>query len=160
MQKHKVDELCRPCPTPLTVKADDGIETAIRRFASESDTHVIFVVDDRGRLEGSVRIRHILNWVRLKLGISQEHHDFTRGVESYEAFEVIRLAESAKIGDIASPAASVKRTDSLAHSLNVMADEGITELAVVDDGNKLVGEVKLTQVLAKMLDIGTAAGDK
>ena len=153
MHKTKVSEICRPCSIALTVKEDDGIEAVIRRFAREQDTHTIFVVDNKGKLEGSVRLKSVLNWVSLKLGISQERRRLTRGVETFEAFQFLRLAESTKIGDIVSPAASVKTDDTLAHSLNVMADEEVVEVAVVDDGGRLLGEVKLTQVLTKLLDI-------
>ena len=153
MHKTKVSELCRPCSIALTAKEGDGIEVAIRRFAREKDTHTIFVVDDKGKLKGSVRLKHVLNWVRLKLGIGRERRRLTRGVESFEAFQFLRLAESTKIGDIVSPAASVKMDDTLAHSLNVMADKEGVEVAAVDDGGQLLGEVKLTQVLAKLLNI-------
>ena len=153
MHKTKVSEICRPCSIALTVKEGDGIEAVIRRFAREQDTHTIFVVDNKGKLEGSVRLKSVLNWVSLKLGISQERRRLTRGVETFEAFQFLRLAESTKIGDIVSPAASVKTDDTLAHSLNVMADEEVVEVAVVDDGGRLLGEVKLTQVLTKLLDI-------
>jgi len=151
MHKTKVSELCQPCAKALTVKENEGIEKAIRRFAGEHDTHSIFVVDDKGRLTGSIRLKEILNWVRLKANISPEQA--TRGVESFEAFEFLRLAESSKVVEIASPSAKVKLDDTLAHCLNVMSDAGAIEVAVVDKDNKLLGEIKLAQVLAKILDI-------
>jgi CBS-domain-containing membrane protein len=94
-----------------------------------------------------------LDWVRLKLGIGQEQQRLTRGVETFEAFQFLRLAESTKIGDIVSSAASVNTDDTLAHAINVMAEAKVVEVAVVDNGGNLLGEVKLTKVLAKLLDI-------
>jgi CBS-domain-containing membrane protein len=153
MHKTKVSEICQPCSIALTVKESDGIEAAIRRFAQEQDTHTIFVIDTKGKLKGSVRLKDILDWVRLKLGIGQEQQRLTRGVETFEAFQFLRLAESTKIGDIVSSAASVNTDDTLAHAINVMAEAKVVEVAVVDNGGNLLGEVKLTKVLAKLLDI-------
>ena len=160
MHKTLVKELCRPCSIALTASESGGIESAMRRFAREQDAHTIFVVDDNGRLKGSVRLKQILNWVRLKLGISQKERRFARGEETFEAFQFLRLAESTRIGEIVSPAASVKLDDTLAHCLNVMADDEALEVAVVDDDGKLLGEIKLTQVLAKILDICDASDIK
>ncbi len=158
MQKTKVSEICHPCSKATAVSEDDGIEAAIRRFASQPETHVLYVVAKSGRLKGLVKIRHLLNWVRLKTGVGQERRDFTRGVEAFEAFEFIKLAQSTKIGDIVSTAVTVKMDDTLAHALNLMASEEVVEVAVVDSKKKLIGEIKLTDVMARLLDMKKSGG--
>lgn len=156
MEKLKVRDLCLPCSLALAVKESDGLEAAIRRFASQPETHAIFVVDNKGKLKGLVKIRHLLNWIRLKLGVSRER----RNINVAEAFEVAKLSQSSQIGDITSPAVTVKPEDSLAHALNLMANEEVVELAVVNDDGELVGEIKLTQVLSQLLDTGSSAQGK
>jgi CBS-domain-containing membrane protein len=158
MQKTKVSEICQPCSQANAVSEDDGIEAAIRRFASQPETHVLYVIGKGGQLKGLVKIRHLLNWVRLKIGVGQERHDFTRGVEAFEAFEFLKLAQSTKIGDIVSTAVTVKGEDTLAHALNLMASEEVVEVAVVDKKNKLIGEIKLTDVMARLLDMKKSGG--
>jgi CBS-domain-containing membrane protein len=153
MQKTKVSEICVPCSKAMAVSEDDDIEAAIRRFASQPETHVLYVVGKGGQLRGLVKIRHLLNWVRLRVGADQERRDFTRGVEAFEAFEFIKLAQSTKIGEIVSTAVTVKMEDTLAHALNLMANEEVVEVAVVDGKNKLIGEIKLTDVMARLLDM-------
>lgn len=148
MEKLTVKDTCRPCSLALSVREDDGIETAIRRFAQQPETHVLFVVDKEGKLQGMVKIRHLLNWVRMKMGISRERHNFTIA----EAFDAVKLSQSNKIGDIISPVVSVKREDSLGHALNLMANEEVVELAIVDDEGRLAGEVKLTDIMTRLLD--------
>ena len=156
MEKPKVRDLCLPCSLALTVKESDGLEAAIRRFASQPETHAIFVVDNKGKLKGLVKIRHLLNWIRLKLGVSRERRNITVA----EAFEVAKLSQSSQIGDITSPAVNVKPEDSLAHALNLMANEEVVELAVVNDDGELVGEIELTQVLSQLLDMGPSTQGK
>ena len=153
MQNTKVSEICLPCMEAMAVSEDDGIEAAIRRFASQPETHVLYVVGKGGQLKGLVKIRHLLNWIRLRIGADLERHGFTRGVEAFEAFEFIKLAQSTKIGDIVSAAVTVKMEDTLAHALNLMASEEVVEVAVVDEKNKLIGEIKLTDVMARLLDM-------
>lgn len=150
MEKLKVKDICVPCSRALFVEESDDLESAIRRFTQHSDVHALFVVDDNHVLKGIVKVRHLLTWVRLKLGLGAGHRDFSVA----EAFEVIKLSQSVSIGDIISPAVSVKPDDSLEHALNVMAREELVELAVVDDKGKLQGEVKLTSVMSYMLDKG------
>lgn len=150
----RVGDLCFPCSNALAVREDDDVEAAVRRFASEPETHTLFVVDGKGRLKGLVKTKHILNWVRLKVGAGQKHHFLTRAVESFDAFEFIKLAQSTRIGEISSPAVSVKPTDTLDYALNLMADKEVVELPVVTDSGELVGEITLTRVLDNMLDGG------
>jgi len=136
-----------PCAETLKVKDSEGINTVIERFTAQPDVHALFVVDKYDNLEGLVKIRHLLNWVRVKLGIQQERRKITIS----EAFEVVKMSQSKKIKDIVSPAISVKLDATLEHALNTMANEELVELAVVDEKSKLVGEVKLTHLMSKLL---------
>ncbi len=90
------------------------------------------------------------------MGVSRERRNITVA----EAFEVAKLSQSSQIGDITSPAVTVKPEDSLAHALNLMANEEVVELAVVNDDGELVGEIKLTQVLSQLLDMGPSTQGK
>ena len=148
MENLRVSDVCQPCSLTLAVREDEGIEAVIRRFASEPETHALFVVDKKGKLKGLVKIRHILNWVRLKIGAGRERHGFTVS----EAFEAIKLAQSTKIGEIGSPPITVKPDDSLAHVLNLMAAEEVVEVAVIDEEGQLLGEIKLPLLLSRLLD--------
>lgn len=150
METLKVKDVCGPCSLALFVKESDEVESAIKRFASNTEVHALFVVDDKKVLKGIVKIRHLLNWVRLKLGLGSGNRDFSVA----EAFEVIKLSQSANIGNIISPAVSVKLDDSLEYALNVMAREELVELAVVDGNGKLLGEIKLTSIMTALLDKG------
>jgi len=63
------------------------------------------------------------------------------------------LAESTKIGDIVSAAVTLTMEDTLVHALNLMASEEVVEVAVIDEKKKLIGEIKLTNVMARLLDM-------
>ena len=65
---------------------------------------------------------------------------------------MVKLSQSSKIGDIISPAVSVKQDDLLSNALNLMANEELVELAVVNEKNELIGEIRLTGIMSYLLN--------
>ena len=152
MDKTPVKTISEPSSRTLSVREDEAIETAIRQFVKQPDVHTLFIVDDHQKLKGMVKLHYILNWVKLKLGMDISNHTNMRLGGTSQAFEIMKLCQSQTIGDIISPAVSVKEDDTLQDALHIMVHEQLVELPVVDKNEKLIGEVKLTQLLSKMLE--------
>jgi len=151
-----VSELCETISEKRMVRDDMGIEYAIKAFASHTHTHVLFVVNKDGVLTGIVKLKQLLEWVKVKLNIVSEKHIVTRS----DAFEVLRLSQSCTIKEITSEIISVKQGDTIAHAVNLMAEKEMVEIPVVDDAGKLVGELRISDLLSKlMVDIETAESD-
>ncbi|MEN8614406.1 CBS domain-containing protein [Dehalogenimonas sp. THU2] len=156
MDKTLVQSISVPSSRTLTVRESDSIEEAIREFVKQPDVHTLFIVDEQKKLKGLVKLHYILNWVKLKLGMNLSDRTSIRG-GAFQAFEIMKLCQSQTIGDIISPAVSVKAGNTLEQALHIMVHEQLVELPVVDDVGKLIGEVKLTQLLARMLESGSDA---
>lgn len=156
MENVIVSELCEKISEKRMVRDDMGIEYAIKAFASHTHTHVLFVVNKDGVLTGIVKLKQLLEWVKVKLNIVSEKHIVTRS----DAFEVLRLSQSCTIKEITSEIISVKQGDTIAHAVNLMAEKEMVEIPVVDDVGKLVGELRISDLLSKlMVDIETAESD-
>jgi len=158
MDKTLVKEIMRPSSRTLTAKEDDAIEAAVRHFVHQPDVRTIFVIDEHQKLKGLVKLHYILNWVKLKLGLDISNRSNMRVAGAFQAFEIMRLCQSQTIGDILSQAATVKPTDTLEQALHVMVHEQLEEVPVVDETEKLVGEVRLTQLLSRMLETTQETG--
>jgi CBS-domain-containing membrane protein len=151
-----VSELCEKISEKRMVRDDMGIEHAIKAFAFHSHTHVLFVVNKEGVLTGIVKLKQLLEWVKVKLNIVSEKHMVTRS----DAFEVLRLSQSCTIKEITSGVVSVKQTDTIAHAINLMADKEMVEMPVIDEAGKLAGELRISDLLSKLLgDIASTESD-
>ncbi|MGI2335067.1 MAG: CBS domain-containing protein [Dehalogenimonas sp.] len=152
MDKTQVKTVSVPSSRTLSVNEDQAIEKAIRQFVKQPDVHTLFIVDDNGKLKGLVKLHYILNWVKLKLNMDISSRSNMRVTGAFQAFEVMKLCQSQTIGDIISETVAVKEEDTLDQALHIMLQEQLVELPVVDKAGKLIGEVKLTQLLARMLE--------
>ena len=159
MDRTPVKTIAVPTPRALVLREDQPVETAIRHFVKQPDVHSLFIVDDKGKLKGTVKLHYILNWVKLKLNIDIGNRSNMRLAGTSRAFEIMKLCQSQTIGDIISEAVSIEETDSLSQALHIMVHEGLVELPVVDKSGKLVGEIKLTQLLARLLEDSPESGN-
>ena len=157
MNKTLVRTISVPTSRTFAVKESDAVEAAIKQFVKQPDVHTVFIVDEHNKLKGLVKLHYILNWVRLKLGIDVVDHANMRVAGAFQAFEIMKLCQSQTIGDIISPAVSVNGDNTLEQALHLMVQEQLLELPVVDDAGKLIGEIKLTQLLAQLLEKTTDA---
>ncbi|APV44638.1 CBS domain-containing protein [Dehalogenimonas formicexedens] len=130
---------------------DEPMEKAINEFLSQPDVHTLFIVDRHNKYKGAVKLHYILNWVKLKLGMEIVSRSSIRSVDSLQAFEVVKLCQSQTIGDILSSGPEVNPEATLAQALQIMVLEQATELPVVDKAGVFLGEIKLPQLLSKML---------
>jgi len=158
MDKTLVKEIMLPSSRTLAARESDAVETAVRRFVHQPDVHSLFVVDERNNLKGLVKLHYILNWVKLKLGMDIADRTSIRVAGTFQAFEVMRLCQSQTIGDILSPAVEVKPDQTLEQALHILVHEQLEELPVVDNDGRLLGEIRLTQLLSRMLDAAPETG--
>ena len=158
MNKTFVSEILLPSSRTLAAKESDAIETAIQQFVHQPDVHTLFIVDEHEKLKGLLKLHFILNWVKLKLGMDLSDRASMRVSGTFQAFEILKLCQSQTIGDIISPAATVRSTDTLEQALHILVHEQLEELPVVDESGKLIGEVRLTQLLSRMLEATPGTG--
>jgi CBS domain-containing protein len=152
MENTLVQEIMIPGLSTLTASEDEPVEIAIKEFLAQPEVHTLFIVGKDGKLKGAVKLHYILNWVKLRLGLEITDRTSVRTFDSLQAFEVVKLCQSQTIGDILSPSPEIKPTATLDEALHVMVLEQVTELPVVNGSDMYMGEIRLTQLLSKMLE--------
>jgi CBS domain-containing protein len=146
-----VRDIMIPDSKALIATEDEPVERAIKEFLSQPEVHTLFIVDKNNKFKGAVKLHYILNWVKLRLGIEIADRSSIRTSDSLEAFEVVKLCQSQTIGDILSASPEIKPDATLAEALHQMVLEQAVELPVVNGSDVFLGEIKMTQLLSRML---------
>ena len=136
---------------PLIVQAGQDITHVIKQFAQKPALRGIFVVDEEKHLVGVITRRDLLDWARTRIGASFRS---TRDFWLAEDARLIRIMVSSSVSDIVHPdssAAYVKLEDSLAQALRVMIEYDLICLPVIDDAGQIIGDLKLTEILHRIV---------
>ena len=136
---------------PLLIGPDAGFAAIVQRLARQPELRGTFVVDDEQRLLGIITRGDLLDWSRAQLGASLQAP--FKGVE--ETLRLASLINASKVGQVMhanSNKAAVKKDSSLAHALRLMVELDLIVLPVVDSYDRVIGEVRLSDILARALE--------
>lgn len=150
LQKLKVRDVCNnDISDALLCGPDDDITTVIERFAGDPALRGIFVTDTEQRLLGVITRRDLLEWARIKVG------DIIRRSPNVEdTVRLVSLMSASTAGKFMKPEsrkAIVHLEDSLVSALRLMLDLDMIVLPVVDDNKRITGDLRLTQLLARIV---------
>ena len=152
LQKITVKEACRlDDGHPLLLKTTDEFSQVISKFAHDAELRGIFVVDEEARFLGVITRTDMLDWARAKLGAVT----LKPLTDMNKTIRLVTLIKASLVGDILRPEtkeAAVQVDDTLAHALKVMVDTDLIVLPVVDDQQKIIGRLRLSEVLNLTLD--------
>ncbi len=138
-------------PLSLIVAPDEDFAKIIQRFANLPELRGIFVADSEKRLLGVITRRDLLAWARVKIGRPEEILSSSK-VE--EALRLINLMHASTVGQFMHPdshRSAVKLDDSLAYALQLMIELDIIVLPVVDEANRIVEDLKLSELLDRVI---------
>lgn len=133
----------------LIVGPDEDFVKIIQRFASLPELRGIFVADSEQRLLGVITRTDLLDWARMKL--SPLSQGFSPRQE--KTFRLISLIHASTAGQVMHPdshRSAVKPDDSLAHALRLMIELDLVVLPVVDEANRIVEDLKLSELMARV----------
>ena len=130
--------------TAATVAPDASIAELLEKILEDPRTRHVYVVDEAGRLLGSVRLvavlRHLFPYTSLP--------DAERASPS----ELLRYLAAATAAEIMNPAPRYVTEDaSMLEVVRLMVEENLGELPVVDAGRRVVGEVNFLEIVAACL---------
>jgi CBS domain-containing protein len=138
----------------LIVGPDEDFSDVVLRFAGRPVTRGIFVADDEGRLMGVITRTDLLDWARVKLGAVLQAPVPNKD----KTLRLASLMHAATAGQVMHPdsdRAAVKASDSLAHALGLMIELDLTVLPVIDDDKRIVEDLKLDEILARIAENDT-----
>jgi CBS domain-containing protein len=118
---------------PSTVKPSAKIRDAIEEMLQNPISRKVYVVDDDGKLMGTVTTETILRLLGYRVGVREG------GAISFYRF--LRDALKEDVLSVMQKSTAVKKETRLTDVLQLMIENHLNDLPVVDDQGRLIGEV-------------------
>jgi CBS-domain-containing membrane protein len=135
----------------LIVGPDEDFSQVIKRFASSPELRGIFVAGADQQLLGVIARTDLLDWARAKLGAILQGP--IRDID--KTLRLVNLMRASTAGQVMHPKSSragVKPEDTLSLALRRMIELDLIVLPVVDGDNRIVGDLKLSELLARVTE--------
>lgn len=135
---------------PIIVTLEDEFARVIQSFAASSEIRGIFVTDPDAEFAGVITRTDLLDWTRVQVG------DFF-GESSQSPDTTLRLSRiinAATVGEVMHPdskTAAVRLDDTAKDAMRKMIELDIIVLPVIDEANRIIGDIKLSEILATSL---------
>ena len=131
------------------------LEEIIYRFAHEPGIRGVFLIDKEQRFVGMVSRLAIMKWAEFQL--------FGKWKRGVPASEITHLVDSTKAKNVARGdwrSVGVKEEDTLEKAFNQMMMLGEDVLPVLDEDGRIIGDLRLSEVLLKAIEVGRSAQDR
>jgi CBS domain-containing protein len=155
MKTIKVEEVYRLHETAYEeVTESVSLEEVIKIFACKPAIRAVFMLDGRKAYAGTFSRLELLRWLHIQLFGG-------KGRREIPIAEFYRLASAKVAKDLMSRDTSrfsVKETDSLQTALDLMLDYEEDIIPVVNTENRVIGDLRLSEILLKAIDVARASG--
>ena len=130
----------------IVINENETLLDTIKRFAELSSLRGIFIVDNKGKLKGVITRADLLNIVKVKLnkdiGTIPLRILFIREMQNIKTKDVVSSF---------SHKAAIRVDDSLEKALELMINNDLIDIPVVDSNNNIIGDLKLSEILSKLI---------
>jgi len=126
---------------PSIVKADAKIRDAIDQMLENPTSRKVYVVDAEGRYIGTVTTETVLRLLGYRVGIRE-----TGGLTF---FRFLRDTLKEEVGTIMIRTKTITKTARLTDALSIMLEYHLNDLPVVDEENKVIGELVSLELFLK-----------
>ena len=151
MKTIRVNQVYRLHGTVTTsIPEDVSLEYVIDRFAREPGIRGFFLVDSDQRLSGVLTRADLMKWAYFQLFEQSGRHGVT-------VSEFFRIVDAQKVKDLATntpQSIAVKESDTLQDALEKMLRYEEDVLPVTDSKDMILGDIMLSEILLKAIDIG------
>lgn len=124
---------------PVTVRTDATLREAVETMIEESASHKVYVVDGDGRLAGTVTQEVLLRHAGYMLGVRPA------GMTSF--LRMLAEITDERVNQVMAKPVRVSADEMLVHATKLMVDHHLNDLPVVDKDNKLVAELRGTDIM-------------
>ena len=135
----------------VSIPQDSPLENIINRLGHEPELHAVFLVDSHQRLAGVITRISLMKWA---------HSQLFGGRRELSPWEVLQFVDATKAKDLIHSdwqSLAVKESDNLESALNIMIDHDEDVLPVLDSEGTVLGDLRLSEVLLKALEVGRQA---
>ncbi|HEY93980.1 MAG TPA: CBS domain-containing protein [Dehalococcoidia bacterium] len=132
------------------ISQDESIEFVINRFAENPGLRAIFLVNVNNRFSGLITRGNLLRYIHLQVYGGQGRPDLTIS----ELYRYIHAKNALDLVSEPPQHVSLKETDTLKTALEMMMDYELDVLPVVDKQNRILGDLRLSEILVKTIELG------
>ncbi len=133
----------------ITMDEEAPLEDIISRFAHEPAIRGVFLVDGEQRFAGTVSRAAILKWADYQL-----FGKWKSGVPNSEVTNKITAVKAKYLARGDWHSLGVREDDTLAEAFKQMMSFGEDIVPVIDDDGKVVGDLRLSELLLKAIEVG------
>ncbi len=126
------------------VHPDDSLENVIKAMLASPKTMSAYVVDEDGKLVGVISV-----WDILQATVAHDPDTLNSGSPSilFDKDFLDRYAFSEKAKDLMREPVCVDLTHTLRRAYRLMVEYGLTEIPVVDNQGRIIGDLTLLELL-------------
>lgn len=129
---------------PAIVRKDSTLREAVESIVKDSETRKVYVLDDDGKLVGTITLEILLRHTGYRLGIR------TAGMTSF--LRMLAEISDEKVKDVMAKPVKVSRDELLVNVTRMMVEHHLNDLPVVDEANHLVDELNGLDILRLSMD--------
>jgi len=130
---------------PVVIRQGTRIKDAIEEMLRNPASHVVYVVDDDMKLIGAITTAALLELIGYKVGV--------KGASALSFYRFMRDTLGDEIKDVVQKMTVVRRETKITDALNLMIKNRWDALPVVDDKDRLVGELVSLELFHKGKDL-------
>ena len=130
----------------LVVDENEAFSKTVERFAGRPQLRSIFIVDKKKKLKGVVTRTDLLNIIKVKIG--KDLGEIPLRILALRSLREIRTRD---IAGMYSQTACIELEDPLERALKMMINMDLIAVPVVDDDNKIIGDLNLSEILLRLL---------
>lgn len=124
---------------PATVDIDASLRDAVVSIIEDSETRKVYVVDKDGTLKGTITLETLLRYAGYTLGVRET------GMTSL--FRWFAEIKNDKVTEVMTKPIRVLQNEMIVNVTRLMVENHLNDLPIVDDDNKLVGELNGLDIL-------------
>ena len=137
------------------VRPEDSLEQVIKAMLQSPKTMSVYVVDEDGKLVGVISV-----WDILQATVAHDPDTINSGSPSilFDKDFLERYAFSEKARDLMREPVCVDLTHSLRRAYKLMVEHGLTEIPVVDNQGRIIGDLSLLEILKAAWNLDDKGG--
>lgn len=124
---------------PAVVKEDDQLKEAVEALTKNLISRKVYVVDGEGKLKGVITIETLLKQVGYRVGVRET------GMISF--FKFLSGIFKEKVTEFMEKPVTVTNRDKVLDALRLMVEHHLNDLPVIDDNDRIVGELNSLEIL-------------
>jgi CBS domain-containing protein len=126
---------------PSALPSGSKLRQVFDEFLNNPVSRKVYILNDDGKLLGAVNTETLLRLLGYRVGV--------REFANWSLWRLMRDMLKEGVEGVLIKVPTLKRSDKLTKALQIMVEDHLTDLPVVDDDGKLIGELNSFEIFTK-----------